>query len=117
MLLYFILINQVALPPLNNLRAHGPQWRSTLVGVLPGVLVLVALARGSELAVLLAASWLSVWLALQSGSGGFRVCLAAPLFIATSAGMPREVMTGQRGFCRQPHIGQRQTCSIWCSRR
>lgn len=65
MLLYFTLINHVALPPLNNLRAHGPQWRSTLVGVLPGVLVLVALARGSELAVLLAASWLWVWLALQ----------------------------------------------------
>jgi hypothetical protein len=65
MLVYFTLVNHVPLAPFNNLTAAGAQWRSTAVGVIGGGLVLLALASGSQVAVVFAAGWLWLWFALQ----------------------------------------------------
>jgi hypothetical protein len=63
MLTYFALVNHVSLRPWNNLSATRPQLRSTMVGLVPALLVIIALLRGQGLT--LASVWLWVWLLLQ----------------------------------------------------
>jgi hypothetical protein len=65
MLGYFAIDNHVPLYPWNNLTEAGPQWRSTLAGLLPGLLTIWALARGSLWGTVLGAGWTVVWLLLQ----------------------------------------------------
>ena len=62
---YFLVQNHVNLAPWNNLAAAGPQLRSTLVGVVPGVGVLTALLIGGPRTRRIAAAWTWVWLSLQ----------------------------------------------------
>ena len=62
---YFLVQNHVNLAPWNNLAAAGPQLRSTLVGVVPGVGVLAALLFGGPRVRRIAAIWSWVWLGLQ----------------------------------------------------
>jgi hypothetical protein len=65
MLVYFILTNHVRLARLNHLTHVTSQWRSTLVGVLPGVLVLAGVASGGRTGAALGAGWLWLWFVLQ----------------------------------------------------
>jgi hypothetical protein len=62
---YFTVQNHVNLGPWNNLPTAGPQLRSTLVGVLPGVGVLTALLIGGPRTKRIAATWSWAWLGLQ----------------------------------------------------
>ena len=62
---YFTVQNHVPLAPWNNLEAAGPQLRSTLVGVLPGLGVLAALLVGGPRAQRVAAAWCWLWFGLQ----------------------------------------------------
>jgi hypothetical protein len=62
---YFTVQNHVNLAPWNNLAAEGPQLRSTLVGVVPGIGVLTALLIGGPRTRSIAAIWSWVWLGLQ----------------------------------------------------
>jgi hypothetical protein len=60
---YFVVTNHVRLPPFNNLSPERPQLMSTVVGTFPALLVVLALLADRGL--LIAASWLWVWLLLQ----------------------------------------------------
>jgi len=64
MLVYFFLINHVRLYLFNNIIRLGAQWRSTAVGLIPGILVIATLASSKPKAAL-GAGWLWLWLALQ----------------------------------------------------
>jgi hypothetical protein len=63
MAIYFVVINHVSLRRWNNLASATAQLPSTVVGVVPALLVLLALTRGRGL--MLASIWLWLWLLLQ----------------------------------------------------
>lgn len=65
MLVYFTAVNHVSFGRLNNLASPMAQWRSTCVGVIPGLLVIAGLRSGGQSAAALGAVWLWIWLALQ----------------------------------------------------
>ena len=65
MLVYFFLINHVRLSRFNNITRLGTQWRSTAVGLVPGMLIIATLASSKGLEVVLGAGWLWLWFALQ----------------------------------------------------
>ena len=65
MLVYFFAINHVRMYRFNNLAHLATQWRSTAVGLIPGLLVLAGLAAGNQIEVALGAGWLWLWLGLQ----------------------------------------------------
>ena len=65
MLVYFFLINHVPLSRFNNITRLGTQWRSTAVGLIPGILIIATLASSNELKAVLGVGWLWLWFALQ----------------------------------------------------
>ena len=65
MLAYFVFTNHVNVFPWNNLERAGRQFNSTLMGLIPGVLVSVAIWTRSRLGLWFASIWLLVWLVLQ----------------------------------------------------
>jgi len=65
MLVYFFLINHLRLSPFNNITRLGTQWRSTVVGLIPGLLVIATLGSSNRLKTTLGAGWLWLWFALQ----------------------------------------------------
>ena len=65
MLVYFFLINHVRLSRFNNITRLGTQWRSTAVGLIPGILIIATLAFSNDLEAALGAGWLWLWFALQ----------------------------------------------------
>jgi hypothetical protein len=65
MLVYFLLINHIRLSRFNNITRLGTQWRSTAVGIIPGILIIATLASNNKLGVALGAAWLWLWFALQ----------------------------------------------------
>lgn len=65
MLVYFFLINHVRLSRFNNITRLGTQWRSTAVGLVPGMLIIATLASSKGLEVVLGAGWLWLWFAVQ----------------------------------------------------
>jgi hypothetical protein len=65
MLVYFFLVNHVRLPRFNNITRLGTQWRSTAVGLIPGMLIIATLDSSNGLEAVLGAGWLWLWFALQ----------------------------------------------------
>jgi hypothetical protein len=65
MLVYFFLINHLRLSPFNNITRLGTQWRSTVVGLIPGLLVIATLGSSNRLKTTLGAGWLWLWFVLQ----------------------------------------------------
>ena len=65
MLVYFFLINHARLSRFNNIIRLGTQWRSTAVGLIPGILIIATLASSNELEAALGAGWLWLWFVLQ----------------------------------------------------
>jgi hypothetical protein len=65
MLVYFFLINHVRLSRFNNITRLATQWRSTAVGLIPGILVIATLASSNKLESAIGAGWLWLWFALQ----------------------------------------------------
>lgn len=63
---YVGLVNHVSLPPWNNLRSMTAEWRSTLIGVIPGLFVIMALGLGDKLWLILSALWSWAWLGAQA---------------------------------------------------
>ncbi len=62
---YFLIDNHVAMSPWNNLDEAGPQVRSTLTGIAPLVIGLVALIMRVRWLVALVALWAVIWFAAQ----------------------------------------------------
>lgn len=62
---YLTVVNHVSLPPWNNLRSMTAEWRSTLIGVLPGLFVIIALGLGDKLLLVISALWCWGWLGAQ----------------------------------------------------
>jgi hypothetical protein len=65
MLVYFFVINHVRLSRFNNITRLGTQWRSTAVGLIPGILIIASLASSNKLKAAFGAGWLWLWFVLQ----------------------------------------------------
>jgi hypothetical protein len=99
MLVYFFLINHVRLSRFNNITRLGTQWRSTAVGLIPGILIIATLASSNELKAVLGAGWLWLWFALQIRQWWVPYLLGQTALHAISAGTSLAATTRQSDFC------------------